>query len=745
MIKEYHISGLDCANCAAKLEHKLKNINGLDSVNINFFNRKMYIKVEEDNLERVYKEILRITRKVEPSVKYSEEEVDNHHNNEEHHCGCNNEHHHDNEKCECEQHHNHKKHSHHKEDHIHSHHPLDKKKEEKTINQHTIMLARILFSLFMFVMALILKNVNEAAHLGFALVSYIVISYDIVYKAFRKIVTLKFLDENFLMMIASLGAMIIGEMHEAIAVMIFYQTGELCQNYAVDHSKKSINNLMDLKPEFARLKRIKGEKIERPNKVKVGEIIIVKPGEKIPLDGKIIKGNSSLDTSLITGESKPIDVYQGDSVNNGTINLTSVLEIEVTSLYSDSSVAKILNLIENAAASKSKSEKFITKFARWYTPLVVFLAILISIIPHLFFDEKLLDSIYMGLSFLVVSCPCALVISVPLAFFSGIGRASKEGILVKGGNYLETLSNVDTVVFDKTGTLTKGEFKVSKISTKIDQDIFIKYIASLENNFNHPIAKSILEYYKCDNFIEVQDVLDIPGYGVKGIIENKNLCFGNAKLMDKENINITKVEEEGSILYLAIDNKYVGYIVISDSLKDTSKDTIKELKKLGIKNTIILSGDNKLSVEKVKEELEIDEVYHSLNPNEKLEILKEKIDKNSHKTIYVGDGVNDAPSLALADVGIAMGGLGSDAAIESSDIVIMDDNIHKIADAIKIAKKTKRIVFQNIIFALLIKVLVLILVTLNLATMWIAIFADVGVALLAILNSIRLLKNKILS
>ena len=743
MIKEYHISGLDCANCAAKLEHKLKNINGLESVNINFFNRKMYIKVEEDNLERVYKEILRITRKVEPSVKYSEEEVNNHHNNEEHHCGCNHENHHHNEECECEQHHNHKKHSHHKEEHIHSHHPLDKKKEEKTINQHTIMLARILFSLFMFVMALILKNVNEAAHLGFALVAYVVISYDIVYKAFRKIVTLKFLDENFLMMIASLGAMIIGEMHEAIAVMIFYQTGELCQNYAVDHSKKSINNLMDLKPEFARLKRIKGEKIERPNKVKVGEIIIVKPGEKIPLDGKIIKGNSSLDTSLITGESKPIDVYQGDSVNNGTINLTSVLEIEVTTLYSDSSVAKILNLIENAAASKSKSEKFITKFARWYTPLVVFLAILISIIPHLFFNEKLLDSLYMGLSFLVVSCPCALVISVPLAFFSGIGRASKEGILVKGGNYLETLSNVDTVVFDKTGTLTKGEFKVSKISTKIDQDIFIKYIASLENNFNHPSAKSILEYYKCDNFIEVQDVLDIPGYGVKGKIENKNLCFGNAKLMDKENINITKVEEEGSILYLAIDNKYVGYIVISDSLKDTSKDTIKELKKLGIKDTIILSGDNKLSVEKVKEELEIDEVYHSLNPNEKLEILKEKIDKNSHKTIYVGDGVNDAPSLALADVGIAMGGLGSDAAIESSDIVIMDDNIHKIADAIKIAKKTKRIVFQNIIFALLIKVLVLILVTLNLVTMWIAIFADVGVALLAILNSIRLLKNKI--
>lgn len=743
MIREYHISGLDCANCAAKLEHKLKNINGLESININFFNRKMYIKVEEDNLERVYKEILRITRKVEPSVKYSEEEVNNHHNNEEHHCGCNHENHHHNEECECGQHHNHKKHSHHKEEHIHSHHPLDKKKEEKTINQHTIMLARILFSLFMFVMALILKNVNEAAHLGFALVAYVVISYDIVYKAFRKIVTLKFLDENFLMMIASLGAMIIGEMHEAIAVMIFYQTGELCQNYAVDHSKKSINNLMDLKPEFARLKRIKGEKIERPNKVKVGEIIVVKPGEKIPLDGKIIKGNSSLDTSLITGESKPIDVYQGDSVNNGTINLTSILEIEVTSLYSDSSVAKILNLIENAAASKSKSEKFITKFARWYTPLVVFLAILISIIPHLFFDEKLLDSIYMGLSFLVVSCPCALVISVPLAFFSGIGRASKEGILVKGGNYLETLSNVDTVVFDKTGTLTKGEFKVSKISTKIDQDIFIKYIASLENNFNHPIAKSILEYYKCDNFIEVQDVLDIPGYGVKGKIENKNLCFGNAKLMDKENINITKVEEEGSILYLAIDNKYVGYIVISDSLKDTSKDTIKELKKLGIKDTIILSGDNKLSVEKVKEELEIDEVYHSLNPNEKLEILKEKIDKNSHKTIYVGDGVNDAPSLALADVGIAMGGLGSDAAIESSDIVIMDDNIHKIADAIKIAKKTKRIVFQNIIFALLIKVMVLILVTLNLVTMWIAIFADVGVALLAILNSIRLLKNKI--
>lgn len=724
MIKEYYIKGLDCANCAAKLENRLKHIDCLQSVNINFFNRKLIIKVDEEDLEKAYQQILKITKKVEPNVTYSEKEDEHEH----HSCECGHEHH---------------KHTHHKEEHVHSHHPKDKKKEEKTINEHTIMLARIIFSLFLFVIALVLNSVSYYANLVFSLLSYILISYDIVYKAFRKIVTFKFLDENFLMMIASLGALIIGEMHEAIAVMIFYQVGELCQDYALDHSRKSINELMDLKPEFARLKRVKGEKIERPEKVNVDDIIIVKPGEKIPLDGEIINGNSSLDTSLITGESRPVDVYEGDKVSSGTINLTSLLEIKVTSLYSESNVSKILNLIENAAANKSKSENFITKFAKFYTPIVVLLAIIISLILHFFLNEQLIDSIYKGLSFLVVSCPCALVISVPLAFFSGIGRSSKHGILIKGGNYLERLAKVDKVVFDKTGTLTKGEFRVNKIDSIITQDLFIKYVASLEKNFNHPIAKSILEAYKSQEYFEVSDILDLPGYGVKGKINDLSLTFGNAKLMKKENIKIDEIDEDGSVLYLAIDNKYVGYLLISDSIKKEAKNVVLELKKLGINETLILSGDSKTSVIKVKEELNIDKCYYSLTPSEKLEYLKKEIKTSKHGVAYVGDGVNDAPSLALSDVGIAMGGLGSDAAIESSDIVIMDDNAYKVVDAIKIARKTKVVVIENIVFALFVKILVMILVTINISSMWIAIFADVGVALLAILNSIRLLKLKI--
>lgn len=741
MIKQYRIEGLDCANCAAKLEKRLKHIELLKSVNINFFNKKLLIDVDEINLEKAYKEIIRITKKVEPDVTYSEISEDEHHNHN-NHC------HSESDSCSCGHNHtHHHKHNHGKDGHIHqgNNHPLSQNKKEEKVNERTIMIGRIIFSIFTFVIALIMGLVNKYAQIGFILISYLVISYDVIYNAFKKVVKGKVLDENFLMMIASIGALIIGEMLEAVAVMIFYQVGELCQNIAVDHSRRSISNLMDLKPEFARLKRIKGEKIERPNKVNIGEIIVVKPGEKIPLDGVIVKGNSSLDTSLITGESKPMDVYQGDSVSSGTINLTSVLEIEVTSLYKDSNVVKILNLVENASANKSRSENFITKFAKWYTPIVVMLALIISFTPYFFFDEGLIENIYKGLSFLVVSCPCALVISVPLAFFSGIGRASKQGILVKGGNYLETLAHVNKVVFDKTGTLTKGQFKVSEIDSLIDKEEFIKYAVALEKNFNHPIAKSIIEYYGREIDIDAINILDIPGYGVKGNINGKDICLGNAKLMSKEGINYPLLDKEGTILYLAIDNEYTGNIVISDCIKDTSIEAIKELKNIGIEETMILSGDNECSVKKVQKDLSIDRLQYSLTPKDKLDYLEKEIKKNKKgkKIVFVGDGVNDAPSLSLADVGIAMGGLGSDAAIESSDIVIMDDNPKKIVDAIKISKKTRSVVIQNIIFALLVKVVVMILVTFNLASMWIAIFADVGVALLAILNSIRLLKQKI--
>ncbi len=731
MIKQYRIEGLDCANCASELEKKLKKIKLLNSVNINFFNKKLLIDVEKENLAEAYKEIVKITKKIEPDVCYfdiSDEDIEDHKA----------------ESCSC--HHNHK-HGHCKGEHIHqgNNHPLSQKKTKEKINEKTMMLIRISVTVFTFLVAIFSGYINKYLQLAFILISYFIISYDVIYKSVKKITKGNFLDENFLMMIASLGALIIGESFEAVAVMIFYQIGELCQNIAVDYSRRSIRNLMDLKPEFARVMRTEEEKIVSPNNVNIGEIIVVRPGEKIPLDGIIIDGNSTLDTAFITGESKPMDIYQGDSVSSGTINLTSLLKIEVTALYKDSNVVKILNLVENASANKSRSENFITKFAKWYTPIVVILALIISFVPYLLFDKSLIENIYKGLSFLVVSCPCALVISVPLAFFSGIGWASKQGILIKGGNYLETLAHVNKVVFDKTGTLTKGVFKVSEVETKIDKDEFIKYAAALEKNFNHPIAKSILEYYnKEKNEFETTNILDIPGYGVKGIVNGKNICLGNAKLMDKESINYPTLNKEGTIVYLAIDNEYVGNIVISDCIKDTADATIKKLKNVGIEETMILSGDNEKSVKKVQQELAIDRVQYSLTPIDKLNYLEKEIknNKKGKKVAFVGDGVNDAPSLSLADVGIAMGGLGSDAAIESSDIVIMDDNPLKIVDAIKIAKKTRIVVIQNIVFALLVKIIVMTLVALEFVSMWIAIFADVGVALIAILNSIKLLKQK---
>lgn len=742
MVKEYFIKGLDCAHCAAKIEKELSKIEIINDLKLNFIAKKLSFNADEDKINEALNIIKKITNKIEAGVEYIEKEDDESHE----HCDSHSVHeHHDHEHCDCDKEHI-QKHHHHKSEQIHkgNNHPLARKENEAKIDENTIMLGRIVFSIFMFVIALIVSSVSGFASTSFALISYFIIAYDIVIGAIKGVIKGKLLDEKFLMTIASIGALLIGEMLEGIAVMVLYQVGELFQKRAVNHSKKSITHLVGLKPDFARLKRIKGEKKERPSKVNIGEIIVVKPGEKIPLDGQIIKGSSSIDTSIMTGESRPLDVYEGDHVTSGTINLSSVLEIKVTTLYKDSNVMKILNLVENASANKSKSEKFITKFAYYYTPIVVFLAILISLTSSLFFDRELIDSIYTGLSFLVVSCPCALVISIPLAYFSGIGRASKDGILIKGGNHLETLSNVNEFIFDKTGTLTKGEFKVSKIYSLIEEEKFIAYAASLEKNFNHPIAKSINTFYQKETFV-VENVLDMPGYGVKGYINGDCVLLGNQKLMDKEEIEIAPNDEIDTTIYLAINSKYVGYIVISDTVKEESFEMISTLKLLNIQKTTILSGDNEEIVKKIQSELKVDKVYSSLNPDDKLKVLQTEIDNNkkSKKIAYVGDGVNDAPSLALADVGIAMGGLGSDAAIESSDIVIMDDNPLKICKLIKLAKKVKTIVLQNIIFALLIKVTVMALVSFNLVTMWMAIFADVGVALLAILNSIRLLKQKI--
>ena len=550
------------------------------------------------------------------------------------------------------------------------------------------------------------------------------------------------------MSVATIGAFAIQEFPEAVAVMLFYQIGELFQDYAVDKSRKSISSLMDLRPDYANvLRNEKEEKIE-PDDVKIEEIIIVKPGEKVPLDGVITEGNSFIDTKALTGEPTPKRVSTGDEILSGCINLEGILKIEVKKEYDESTVSKILELVENASSKKSKSEKFITKFAKYYTPIVVIIAVFLAIVPPLIIKSTTFsDWLYRALSFLVVSCPCALVISIPLSFFGGIGGASKNGILIKGSNYLEALANLETVVFDKTGTLTEGVFKVQKInSIGISDEELLEIAAYAEWYSNHPIAKSIKQAYnKNVEEVKIKDVKEITGKGILADIDEKQVLIGNEKLMQEYNINYEKSKEVGTILYIAIDNVFSGTILISDKIKVDSVKCIELIKTNGIKQTIMLTGDKKEIAENISKEIKIDNVHAELLPDEKVhkmeELLKNK--KQNKKIAFVGDGINDAPVLALADIGIAMGGLGSDSAIEAADIVIMTDEPSKISIAIKISKKTMKIVRENIIFAITIKIIVLILSALGIATMWEAVFADVGVAIIAILNSLRMLNKKV--
>ena len=581
------------------------------------------------------------------------------------------------------------------------------------------------------------------------LTAYLIVGGDVVLKAFRNILKGQIFDENFLMSLATIGAFIIGEYPEGVAVMLFYQIGELFQDYAINKSRKSIADLMDIRPDYANVVR-NGETIKvDPDEVNIGEEIIVKPGEKIALDGKIIDGYSVIDTSALTGESLPREVSPGDDILSGCVNMSGLIRIKVSKEFGESTVSKILDLVENASSKKSESEKFITKFAKYYTPIVVIIAILLAIIPPLVLkDATFNDWIYRALVFLVISCPCALVISIPLGFFGGIGGASAHGVLVKGSNYLEALSKTEMIVFDKTGTLTKGVFKVTEIVTKnISKEKLLEIAAYAESYSTHPISISLQNAYgkNIDNS-KISDVEEIPGHGVKAIVEDKVVLAGNNKLMKKMSIEYSTDEVIGTVVHIAMDGDYKGYIVISDEIKLDSKIAIKNLKNLGIKKTIMLTGDSKVVGEKVANELGLDLVYTELLPADKVqkveEFLKEKSKKGSLS--FVGDGINDAPVLARADVGIAMGGLGSDAAIEAADIVIMDDEPSKIATTIKIAKKTLSIVKQNIFFALVVKFIVLILGAGGIATMWEAIFADVGVSVLAILNAMRAMnfKNK---
>ena len=579
------------------------------------------------------------------------------------------------------------------------------------------------------------------------LVPYAVIGWDILWKAVRNISHGQVFDENFLMALATVGAFFTGEFPEAVAVMLFYQIGELFQSYAVGKSRQSIASLMDIRPDYANLERDgKTEQVD-PEEVAVGDVILVKPGEKIPLDGVVLEGDSMVNTSALTGESVPREAYPGSDVISGCINQNGLLRIRVTKEFGESTVAKILDLVENSSSKKAKAENFITKFARWYTPAVVIAAVLLAVIPPLILQGGWNDWIHRALIFLVISCPCALVISVPLSFFGGIGGASRNGILVKGGNYLESLAHAETVVFDKTGTLTRGVFNVTAIHPNSFSEADLLELAALAESYSdHPISRSIREAYGKDpDLSRVTDVEELSGRGVRVRIDGKTVCAGNDKLMEETGVQWHPCHRVGTTVHIAVDGEYAGHIVISDEVKPDAAQAVSALKQQGISRTVMLTGDAKAVGESVAKELGLDEVHTELLPAGKVDCVEQLLKQKSAKgtLVFVGDGINDAPVLSRADIGIAMGAMGSDAAIEAADIVLMDDKPSKIADAIRIARKTLRIVTQNIVFALAVKGIVLLLGALGLANMWEAVFADVGVSVIAILNAMRALKNKL--
>lgn len=611
----------------------------------------------------------------------------------------------------------------------------------------TKRLWRIIIGATVLATAVLLSLNNEWLQIALFIISYIIVGGDVVKRAVKNIFKGQVFDENFLMSIATIGAFFIGEYPEGVAVMLFYQVGELFQSYAVGKSRKSIASLMDIRPDYANVK--KGDELVKvdPDEVQIGDIIVIKAGEKIPLDGKVIEGSSMIDTSALTGESIPREVEVGSDILSGCININGVITAEVTKEFGESTVSKILDLVENASSKKSNSEQFITKFARYYTPVVVIIAVFLAIIPPLVIDGATFsDWIYRALAFLVVSCPCALVISIPLSFFGGIGGASKKGVLVKGSNYLEALAETEIVVFDKTGTLTKGVFNVQEIHPEgVSKEELLELTAHAESYSNHPISLSLKRAYskEIDNG-RISDVEEISGHGVIATVDGKKVMAGNIKLMKMMDIPYFKGELIGTIVHVAVNNKYIGYIVIADEVKEDSAQAIKELKAANIKQTVMLTGDNKSIGSKVAKELGLDKVYAELLPADKVEKLEELFSQKSKKgkLAFVGDGINDAPVLARADIGIAMGGLGSDAAIEAADVVIMTDEPSKIATTMKISKKTLKIAHQNIVFAIGIKIIVLILSAFGITTMWAAIFADVGVTIIAVLNAFRALNVK---
>ncbi len=705
---ELILEGLDCAGCAVKIEARVKEISGVDNAIMNFVTKTLAIHMGDvDKADEIIIETRSIVKKLEPHVEVIDKsEIKR---NTEH-----GEHHHD-----------------------HSHDELGHKKE----------LIRLGIGAVLFVVALIFKF---STHIEFILYfsSYILVGGEVLVKAGRNIARGQVFDENFLMAIATIGAFAIGEFPEGVAVMLFYQIGEFFQGVAVNRSRKSIAALMDIRPDYANLKLGNHVKKVSPEEVQVGNLIVIKPGEKVPLDGIVIEGRSMMDTSALTGESMPREVEMGSSILGGFINSNGLLIVEVTKNFGESTVSKILEMVQNASSKKAPTENFITKFARYYTPIVVCAALALAVIPPLVLENASFSEwIYRALIFLVISCPCALVVSIPLGFFGGIGGASKNGILVKGGNYLEALNHVEIVVFDKTGTLTKGIFQVTKIIPRegVTTETLLEYAAYAESYSNHPIATSILKAYGKDvNKDEMENYDEIAGHGIKVKVRGKEVLVGNAKLMEREKILYENMEATGTIIYIAIDGVYGGSIVIADTVKEDAKKTIQDLKKIGVREIVMLTGDRQVVGEEVASLLGVDEVFAELLPDQKVEKLEiiHRRKSSKGKVVFVGDGINDAPVLARADIGVAMGGLGSDAAIEAADVVLMTDEPYKLVSAIRIAKRTNAIVWQNIIFAFGVKGIVLLLGVGGIATMWEAVFADVGVALIAVLNAMRVLNTK---
>ncbi|MEF9952156.1 MAG: heavy metal translocating P-type ATPase [Clostridium sp.] len=691
------LDGLHCAGCASKIETLVNELEGVEG-NLNFTTKELSV-FYIGNRDKVIDSIKKIVKDLEPDVVVS---------------------------------------------------LRDENKSPLLTSSRVSFMEEIkkpknikaIIGIGFFIAAMLYSGVKYL-EIGLFIVAYLLIGQDVLLKAVNNIFKGRIFDENFLMTIATLGAFAIGEYPEAVAVMLFYKVGEAAQDMAVSKSRNSIASLMDIRPDYANLLSAGIEKKVDPYKVKVNDIIIVKPGEKIPLDGVVVEGFSSVDTTALTGESMLRDVEDGDKVLSGFINKSGLIKVRVEKEFKSSTVAKILDLVENASNKKAKAENFITKFAKYYTPAVVFIAAFIALGVPTIMSADYETWIYRGLIFLVVSCPCALVISIPLSYFGGIGGASKKGILVKGSNYLDALKDIDTIVFDKTGTLTKGVFKVTDIvpHNGFDTDEILRLCAYAESNSNHPISKSIVEYF--GHFIDkniVENYTEISGKGVSCTVKGRKLLVGNRKLLDDNNIPVGEIDVLGTVVLIGIDNKFAGYILISDELKDDTISALKDIKSLGIKETIMLTGDNKKAADKIASSIGIDKVYSELLPQDKVEKFESIC--SGKKAAFVGDGINDAPVLARADVGIAMGGLGSDAAIEAADIVIMTDEISKVAEAIKISRLTSSIVMQNIALALSVKALVLVLGTIGMATMWEAVFADVGVTLLAVLNSMRVLKGK---